>query len=171
VQCVFFGRLWVGLALKRACILWSGGSKKNQLFKADVQNDAHSPTRMHAVVISNDQRPCRRCSAECCRDAITVTWKTRHFRHFSSEQNKVSKSKVVEKVKHVADFCMSADDIYVKSYKNWWMYVKAEASQTWDVFFETQCNTKKHPCCIKIGQKSRIYRHQTRQTYRQKDTR
>jgi len=27
----------------------------------------------------------------------TVTWKTRHFRHFTSEQNKVSKSKVVEK--------------------------------------------------------------------------
>ena len=38
------------------------------------------------------------------RDAITVTWKTRHFRRFTSEQNKVSKSEVVEKVIRVADF-------------------------------------------------------------------
>jgi len=38
------------------------------------------------------------------RDAITVTWKTRHFRHFTSEQNKVSKSEVVEKVIPAADF-------------------------------------------------------------------
>jgi len=39
---------------------------------------------------------------QCCRDAIT--WKTRHFHHFTSQQNKVSKSEVVEKVIPVADF-------------------------------------------------------------------
>jgi len=38
------------------------------------------------------------------RDAITVTWKTRHFRHFTSELYKVSKSKVFEKVIPAADF-------------------------------------------------------------------
>jgi len=32
-----------------------GGSEKNRLFTADVQNDAHSPSRMHAVVLSIDQ--------------------------------------------------------------------------------------------------------------------
>ena len=42
------------------------------------------------------------------RDTITVTWKTRHFRHVTSEQNKVSKSKVVEKVIPAAHFSMSA---------------------------------------------------------------
>ena len=31
-------------------------------------------------------------------DAITVTWKTHHFHHFTSEQNKVSESEVVEKI-------------------------------------------------------------------------
>jgi len=39
------------------------------------------------------------------RNAITVTWKTRHFRLFTFEQNKVGKSEVVEKVIPVADFC------------------------------------------------------------------
>jgi len=38
------------------------------------------------------------------RDAITATWKTRHFRHFSSEHYKVSKSEVFEKVIPAADF-------------------------------------------------------------------
>jgi len=32
------------------------------------------------------------------RDAITVTWKTHHFRHFILEHCKVSKSEVFEKV-------------------------------------------------------------------------
>jgi len=44
-------------------------------------------------------------------DAITVTWKMRHFHHFTSEQNKVSKSELVENVIPVADFLMSADVI------------------------------------------------------------
>jgi len=65
-------------------VLWSGDSKKNHLFTADVQNDAPSPAR------DTDQWPCRKCSAECSRDAITVTWKTRHLHHFTLEQNKVS---------------------------------------------------------------------------------
>jgi len=38
------------------------------------------------------------------RDPITVTWKTCHFRHFTSQQKKVSKSEVVEKVIPAADF-------------------------------------------------------------------
>jgi len=38
------------------------------------------------------------------RDAITVIWKMRHFRYFTSEQNKVSKSEVVEKVIPVTNF-------------------------------------------------------------------
>ena len=38
------------------------------------------------------------------RDAITVTRKTRDCCHFTSEQNKVSKSEVVEQVIPVADF-------------------------------------------------------------------
>jgi len=37
------------------------------------------------------------------RDAITVTWKTRHFRHFTSEHYKVSKNDVFEKVIPAAD--------------------------------------------------------------------
>ena len=35
---------------------------------------------------------------------------TRHLRHFTSEQNEVSKSKDVEKVIPVAHFWMSTDD-------------------------------------------------------------
>jgi len=38
------------------------------------------------------------------RDTITVMWKMRHFRHFTSKENKVSKSEVAEKVIPVADF-------------------------------------------------------------------
>ena len=48
------------------------------------------------------------------RDAITVTWKTRHFNHFTSEHYKVSKSEVFEKVTPAADFLISADDICQK---------------------------------------------------------
>jgi len=40
---------------------------------------------------------------QCSRDAIRVTWKMRHFRHFTSEQNEASKSDVVEEVIPVAD--------------------------------------------------------------------
>jgi len=45
------------------------------------------------------------------RDAITVTWKTRHF---TSEHYKVSKSEVFEKVIPAADFLISADDMCQK---------------------------------------------------------
>jgi len=38
------------------------------------------------------------------RDAITVTWKMRHLRHFTSEHYNVSKSEVSEKVIPAADF-------------------------------------------------------------------
>ena len=38
------------------------------------------------------------------RDAITVTLKTRHFRHFTSEHYKVTKTEIFEKVIPAADF-------------------------------------------------------------------
>jgi len=41
---------------------------------------------------------------QCSRDAITVTSKTRHFCHFTSEHYKVSKSEIFEKVICAADF-------------------------------------------------------------------
>ena len=37
-------------------------------------------------------------------DAITVTWKTHQFHHFTSEHYIVSKSEVFEKVTHAANF-------------------------------------------------------------------
>jgi len=39
-----------------------------------------------------------------CRDAISVTWKTRHFHHLTSEHYRVNKSEVCEKVIAAADF-------------------------------------------------------------------
>ena len=48
------------------------------------------------------------------RDAITVTWTTRHFNNFTSEHYKVSKSDVFGKVIPAADFLISADDICQK---------------------------------------------------------
>jgi len=48
------------------------------------------------------------------RDAVSVTWKMRHFRHFTSEHYKVSKSEVFEKVISAADFRISADDVCQK---------------------------------------------------------
>ena len=65
------------------------------------------------------------------RDAVTVTRKTRHFCHFTSEQNKVSKSKLVEKV-ILQPIFESLLMTHAKNCKNWWMCVKA--SQTWDIF-------------------------------------
>ena len=67
------------------------------------------------------------------RDAITVTSKTRHFRHFTSEHYKVSKSEVFEKVVLQPIF-ESLLITCTKNCKNWWMCVKAIASQTWDIF-------------------------------------
>ena len=61
---------------------------------------------------------------------------TRHFRHFTSKQNKVSKSKVVQKVIPVADFeCLLMT--CAKNYKNWWTCVENIAGQTWDIFLDT----------------------------------
>ena len=47
------------------------------------------------------------------RDAITVTWKTRHFRHFTSEHYKLSKREVVEKV-ILADYKLSKREVVEK---------------------------------------------------------
>jgi len=51
------------------------------------------------------------------RNAITVTWETFDFHHFTSEKNKVSKSNVVEKVIPAADFIISANDMCQASQK------------------------------------------------------
>jgi len=48
---------------------------------------------------------------QCFRDALTVTWNMRHFRHFTSEHYKVSKSEAFEKVILAANFRISADDM------------------------------------------------------------
>jgi len=37
-------------------------------------------------------------------DTITVMWKMRHFRHFTSEHYKVSKTEVFEKLIRAAEF-------------------------------------------------------------------
>jgi len=43
---------------KKSLFLWSGGSEKNRLFTADVQNDAPLPSHMHTVMFSIDQQHC-----------------------------------------------------------------------------------------------------------------
>ena len=74
-------------------------------------------------------------------DAITVTRKMRHFRHFTSEHYKVSKSEVFEKViAYLLRIFESMLMTHAKNCQNWWMCVKAIASQTCDIF-ETQCIT------------------------------
>jgi len=50
-------------------------------------------------------------------DAIILTWKTRHFRHFTSQHFEVCKRKVFEKVIPAANFRISADDICQKNVK------------------------------------------------------
>jgi len=70
-----------------------------------------SPSRMHAVMLSSDQRPCQWCSTEC------FSASSRWYRNFTSEQNKVSKREVVQKVIPVANFWMSADDTCKKLWK------------------------------------------------------
>jgi len=54
------------------------------------------------------------------RDAITVTWKARHFRHFTSEHYKfkVSKSEVVDKL-HLQPIFESLLMTCAKNCKNW----------------------------------------------------
>ena len=92
---------------EKCLFLWLDGFEENRLFTADVQNDAHSPSRMHAVVLSIDQRPCQWYSAECFPTYQWLAASSRWCRNFTSEQNKVSKSEVVEKVIPVSDFWMS----------------------------------------------------------------
>jgi len=41
---------------------------------------------------------------QCSRDAITVTWTTRHFNHLTLQHYKVSKNEVLGKVIHAANF-------------------------------------------------------------------
>ena len=66
------------------------------------------------------------------RDTITLTWKTRNFRHFTSEHCKVSKSEVFEKVIPAANFWIC-----------WWHVPKIVkiGGYMLRTFFETQCTT------------------------------
>jgi len=67
-----------------------------------------------------------------------MTWKTRHFRHFTSEHYKVSKSEVFEKVKHVADFLISTDDMCQKC-KTSGCVLNLQPVKL-GTFFETHCS-------------------------------
>jgi len=79
-----------------------------------------------------------------CRDAITVTCTTRQFNHFTSEHYKVSKS--VVKAWYLRKLYLQPifESLLMTCAKNCFkklvdIYVKPIASQTWDIFFETQC--------------------------------
>jgi len=54
------------------------------------------------VVFSVDDKVLVKSLYASVTDAIIETWKIRHFHHFTSQQNKVSKSEVVEKVTSAA---------------------------------------------------------------------
>jgi len=82
--------------------LWSGGSEKKLPHKL-----LHIvPINWYKLLIKTLSSALKPCSHNA-----PVTWKTRNFRHFTSEQHKLTKSEVVEKIIPVADFLMSADDV------------------------------------------------------------
>jgi len=58
----------------------------------------------YKLLIKNLSSALKSMFTQRSRDAVTVTWKTRHFCHFTSEHYKVSKSEVIEKVIPAADF-------------------------------------------------------------------
>jgi len=109
------------------------------VFSADdkvlIKSLYHSVADWYKLLIKTLLSTLKTMFTQCCRDAITVTWTTRHYSSFTSEHYKVSKSEVFVKVIPAADFCIPADDvpkIVLKKY--WWMYVKPIAGQTWDIF-------------------------------------
>jgi len=85
----------------------------------------------HCRILSPDKTERRLISATLCRwrrcfvadqlqfmarirEEEEVMWKAHHFRHFTSQHCKVSKSEVFEKVTPAADFWISADDMCQK---------------------------------------------------------
>ena len=99
-------------------VLWSGGSEKNQLFTAYVQTDKKKKKKVKERIVLREftselftharSRAVHWSTALskmlCAWDAsVTLRCRARVIRHFTSEQNKVSKSKVVEKVMPVPD--------------------------------------------------------------------
>jgi len=62
------------------------------------------PLNWYKVLIKTSSSTLKTVFTQRFRDAITVMWKTRHFRHFTSEHYKVSKSEVFEKVIPAASF-------------------------------------------------------------------
>jgi len=65
---------------------------------------SNSVVDWYKLLIKSLLSPLKTMFTQRSRDAITVTWKTRHFRHFISEHYKVSKSEVVGKVIPAANF-------------------------------------------------------------------
>ena len=67
-------------------------------------------------------------------DTIIVTWKTRHFHHFTSEHYKVSKSEVFFEslLMKCAKNCK----------KNWWMCVKSIALGTFCAEIWVRCHSR-----------------------------
>lgn len=57
-----------------------------------------------AILVTLVQPALKAMFTQLSRDAITVTWKTRYFRHLTSQPNKVTKNEVTEKVIPAADF-------------------------------------------------------------------
>jgi len=66
--------------------------------------DGHSVADWYKLLIKTLSSALKTTFTQRCRDVITVAWKMRHFRHFTSEHYKVSKSEVFEKVISAADF-------------------------------------------------------------------
>jgi len=77
---------------EKSPFLWSGGSEDNRFFLQQMFK--MMPLRLHACTQSCYPLINGLVDDTAVSGAITVTWKTRHFRHFTSEQRKVSKSKV-----------------------------------------------------------------------------
>ena len=110
---------------------------------------------------------------QCSHDAITVTWTTRYFNHFTSEHYKVSKSEVFEKVIPAVNLRISADDICQRWRKysglvlcKFWgnsrviastsRHWKPQESSTWRWFhIASKCNTGQGValpgCCGGLG--------------------
>ena len=80
------------------------------------------------------------------RDAITVTWTTRRYSHFTSEYYKVSKSEVFEKFVPAANFWICW--WRTQNCKNWCMCVKDISVQSWDIFLRHSVHIKSNESVV-----------------------
>ena len=72
--------------------------------KVLIKSLYHSVADWYKLLIKTLSLSLKIMFTQCSRDAITVTWKTRHFRHLTSEHYKVTKTEIFEKVIPAADF-------------------------------------------------------------------